>query len=196
MNMTWQMLVSLVVVPAVLYILGNLFGGKEEEQAPRRQPRLPPSRQETRQRVPPTDIERFLEAINRRRQETAPPAQRPQDRPTPVAGRPRQPPRPMGQRPAPGKPTVEVLVVEEVARTPNEPLPDSVLPAQGPVPITNPSPVVAAPLAPALSTGLPLLGQIRPFVTSRASLQKAFLLQEIFGTPRSRRPRPIPGRHV
>jgi hypothetical protein len=132
----WQWLLGFMVVAEMVWILGNVFRGNEEER--RRQRQRPRPRRED---VPPsperrsvTNVDRFLEEINRRRREASErqpgtPARRPGSPPlardsgpgrqgTPrrpsISQKPSSPP-PRARVAAPALPSVEAAAAKNVA---------------------------------------------------------------------------------
>lgn len=194
--MTWSMVV-LVLVPAVLYILGNLLGGKEEERPETRPPRQRPGQpSESRQLTPSSDIERFLEAINRRRQQAATPSglRSPEGRSSsaaPARSVPPARPEPVAQA---RRQVSGIVVAEDWQRAASVQLALNVSPAADPGPVKNRS--IAATIAPVVTRSAtpPLLTKLAPLLRTPQTIRTAMLIQEIFGPPRCRRGPHRPGR--
>ena len=171
-----------LAVGFVIWLISNLARGNE----PPRRPGAPPAAGEpTRQRPSTTEIDRFLEEINRRRQqqqqrkpaqvEYTEPAPRPrvEERPVPVP-RPRPAPAPKPQRPT-----------RTTYQPPVQAIP-TVLPVVTAVePLTPPKPVRVIPPAPVS----PQLKLARDLIASGQGLRTAIILNEVFGPPKSKRPR-------
>jgi hypothetical protein len=204
--MGFESLLLIVVVVEAVWILSSLFRGSEEERRPPAgRPAQRPGTTPNRTRPPATNVDRFLEEINRRRREAAErqSAQRPA--PPPPARTPsRQGPPPTRPSPPPAQrfPPVEVVarpqprvveavaVVEERKAPAAQPLPSRAPATSGTetfvpstvtdvrmaVAVTSPAPVGRATVSPVLAELLPLL-------RGRKSLRSAFLLKEIFGRP-------------
>jgi hypothetical protein len=103
-----ESLLLIVVVVEAVWILSSLFRNKEEEKA-RQQGRMPPRVQtvgENRPRSTPTNVDRFLEDMNRRRRESLERESTEARRLTPRRDVPRPAP-----RPRPTQPAVEVIVL-------------------------------------------------------------------------------------
>lgn len=192
----WQLVGLCILIAIIMWILSSLFSTKEEEQPTAQStPRKPAM---SRPRSSASDIERFLEEMNRRRR------QAPQE-PPPLPKPPQQSRRPRPARvetvampapaPAPKRPpsrrraAVEAVVAEQPRPRPD---PDSdriEILDEGPAPPPA-VPVVtriARPVSPALATLLPLL-------VSKQQLRSALLLHDILGQPRCRRPMGHPQR--
>jgi hypothetical protein len=171
------------VVVLVVWLLQQLMRGRENEEPVRPRAGGPPRERNT------SDIDRFLQEIDRmrRRSGEGPQAERPRppqrprpDQPAPV---PRARPVPRPTPPRPAVPVPEVIAVP-------------VTPSGAPVPIVVPvSPAQTAPAAPRVSRALGDEGKrLAPgaraalsLVRSPQSLASAVLLQEILGPPRCRR---------
>jgi hypothetical protein len=170
--MDWKILIAFVLFPTIVYVMRAILGKEEEQrQSQRRLPQRPPSRP----RQSGTDMERFLEEINRRRREAASP--RPS---TPVPKRPTvvvPPPRPKtAAKPTPERrqqPTItDVVAVEEVVAVPKQ-QPGPARGATAPVPQADRTP--------------PLLKELRALLASPKNARSAILLQEVLGRPLSQR---------
>jgi hypothetical protein len=217
----WQWLLGLMVVAEMVWILSSVFRGNEEER--RRQRQRPRPRGEdvppNPERRPATNVDRFLEEINRRRREASErQVGTPTRRPGPVplvrdagAGRQGTQRRPsITQRPpspparsrvaAPVLPSVEAAATKNVAMVvmDEEVLSSREMSSRPPVAIAaQPAAGTAAPSSPPVSSvpvvsraeGSPVLPALLGLLQNRQSLQAAFALQEIFGPPRCRRPR-------
>jgi hypothetical protein len=83
----WQWLLGLMVVAEMVWILGSVFRGNEEERRRQRQRPRPPREDvpPSPERRPVTNVDRFLEEINRRRREAS---ERQQGTPTSRPGSP------------------------------------------------------------------------------------------------------------
>src|SRR5437588_7708155 len=91
-SVMWHIIFSLFVIPVAVWILSSLFRGTEEQARRERQrmnPR-PPGPGPARPRRPGTDIDTFLEEVNRRRQESS---QRARGNPVPTVSPPAARPR-------------------------------------------------------------------------------------------------------
>jgi outer membrane biosynthesis protein TonB len=190
------------VVIVVLTVLGSLLKGADEPKAPQRMPG------DDRPRTI-TEVDKFLEEINRLKRKAAseqaapppvrpstlqapPPKPRPMEpfpppRPRPaVAEVPRPRPRPVPPpRPAPTRAPAPVRapepVVLDVVEVVQSVKPVDVLP---PPPPPSPTPGRSQTVTPS-----PTLAQFRDLVRTRTGLQTAIVLQEVFGPPRCRRRR-------
>jgi hypothetical protein len=189
---------TIVLVGAAAVFLANVFrqAKNEREQAERRS-NLPPRRRDS-------NTERFLEEVNRRRQEAggqskAPPPVRPIIlNPFPSATPRREPAVrkiiPKTEKPRPNRPKSRPISAPESigrllevvpADKPLESVPTSPEPSKFPetaTPIHRPSTaqVIARPVS-------LVFQQILPFLRSRQSLRAGFVLHEILGAPRCRR---------
>jgi hypothetical protein len=196
----WNAVTVIIGISVIMWILSSLFSTRESPKPePRRtEPRKPPA---SRPRSTASDIDRFLEEVNRRRQQAAgkektetPPV------PTVLPAKPRRPKPPRAETPAKrplNPPAVRREVpVEVVAVVPSKPsstpsrnaseraeMPAAIVVVEEkPSPAPTVPPVVARrPLSPALASLVPLL-------TSRDQLRSALLLPEILGQPRCRQP--------
>lgn len=192
--MDWVGIVALAV-GFVIWLISNLAKANE---APGRRPGAPAgggaANEPPRPRPSTTEIDRFLEEINRRRQqqqqrrpgslestETAappPPPARPrvEDRPVPV---PRSRPAPAPKQPQ--RPTVRTAYT---APPPVQALPTvvPVSPAESAALLRPVRPLPGAPTSPQLKMA-------RDLLASGQGLRTAIILNEIFGPPRSKRPR-------
>ena len=181
--MEWGYLLVLVI-PLVVWVLSNLFRPQEEEQRDARR-RTGRGQGQGRQR-PTSDVERFLEEINRRRREAA---RQPEPViPVVVAVEP-EPPRRRPDQPVPSRPprrklgrrtpeVLQVVVAEETSRAPGD-LPAVAMVDVGLTP-APPPPTSARPMPTAFR-------QVRTLLGSPQSLRAAFMLQEILGPPKCRK---------
>lgn len=170
---------AIPLIALVIWIIANVARGVEAG----RKDQQPGPRPVQRPRPATTEIDRFLEELNRRRQQQRRPPERPAERrpgprPRPTPGRPQPPPpQPVVVVPVP---TVELVVPE-------------VLPAQPVRPAEPSPPSFTHPPQPPPAAGQPreipahLMELLRLF-RSGQGLRAAFLAQEILGPPRSRRP--------
>lgn len=182
--MDLKVLIAIALLPMALWVLRAVFG-KEEER-----PNLPRPGQRP-QRPATSDMERFLEEINRRRREAVrPPAAKVERRPPTAAPAPR--PKPVA-RPARKEPeVVEVVVVEEPVKRTG--LKQPAVPAAA-------RPEAVAPRAQATiqvrsggGDASPLLRELRALLRSPNTVRSAIMLHEVLGTPLCRRgPRLRPG---
>lgn len=206
--MQWEWLVPVAVL--FFWIVGSLIQGVEKERTRNNRPRSlpggdrPPGERPVRR--PTTDIDRFLEEVNRRRRQAAERRPIPGGRekpPTPSvaplapAARPRSPARPVSGRPAgqvkpalssPGKileaiPATETVVAAEI------------LAVASALHAAPPSSTPTAETAPAVASGgggvesaPALLPPLVELLRAPDNLRTAVILHEIFGPPRSRRP--------
>jgi hypothetical protein len=202
----WNFVLILAVLIELLWILSNVFRSKEEEREKEQSPRRSDRIERPRQRTPSTNVDRFLEEINRRRREAAerqargptvsPPRTEPVS-PTDVPPRRRvleaaQAPRqaPTRLRPRPQTDLRRIPQVEAVVET-AEPVPmaqvDTVAPG-----------ALAQAAAAFLATSVPvrprsrMLTEVLPLIQSKRALPLAIVLNEIFGPPLCRRGR----RHI
>jgi hypothetical protein len=196
----WEWLISVLFVLALIV---NSFLRRNDEERRTSRPRLPgePDRPpvERTPRRTGTDIDRFLEEVNRRRRQSAeqhteagkrePPTVIPQAKPVPAKPRPR-PTKPAGGtpsrpapalRPAPERRVSEPVVVAEVV--PVSPQPKVMAKVEHVVGR------LAAPAPPPTRTAAPptdLVGLVA-LLRSPQSLRTAIMLREIFDSPRCRR---------
>jgi hypothetical protein len=204
--MQWEWLVPVAVV--FFWIVGSLIQGVEKERARMNRPRLPGGDRppgERSPRRPATDIDRFLEEVNRRRRQAAERRPVPSGREKPAApvlgpaaptARPRGSTRPGSGRPAVQVPSVppssgrildalpatdntaaaEILAVASALHAPPSPsFPTETVP-------TSRSGNAVVENAPSL---LPPLVEL---LRTEDNLRTAVILHEILGPPRSRRP--------
>jgi hypothetical protein len=197
-------IIIVFVVIVVLTVLGTLLKGADEPKAP---PRMPG---DDRPRTI-TEVDKFLEEINRLKRKAAneqaapppvrpvnleappPPRPRPMEpfpppRPRPaVAEVPRPRPRPVQPRPTPTRAApvrASEPVILDVVEVVQSVKPVDVLP---PPPPPSPTPGRSQTVTPS-----PTLAQFRELVRTRTGLQTAIVLQEVFGPPRCRRRRERP----
>jgi len=193
----WELVGLCILVAIIMWILSSLFSTKEEEQPTAQSGTRKPAM--SRPRSSASDIERFLEEMNRRRRqapEQPPPMPRPPQQPRrPRPGRvetvamPTSVPVPAPKRqPTRRRAAVEV-VVEEPRRRPEAESDRIEILDEGPAapPATPVVTRLARPMSPALATLLPLL-------VSKQQLRSALLLHDILGQPRCRRPMGHPQR--
>jgi hypothetical protein len=187
----------IVLVGAAVLFLSNVFrqAKNERERALQRSANRP-------RRPPESNTERFLEEVNRRRQQAQ-------------ARSPGQPPaRPVSQAPmitplprrelTPRKPPLKTEKPRIERSTPRSPVAKpakllEVIPAEKPanLPVAS-APSTSPPLEPAAFAGSTpgqfalrpqpvMLQQLIPLLRSRQTLGAAFMLHEILGSPRCRR---------
>src|SRR5262249_47657616 len=142
-------------------------------------------------RRPSSEIDRFLDEVNRRRRQAAERQKVQSPRPAPsvptrTTTRPARPPaskasatpptvRPSRERVPVRTPVVEAVVVEDVA--------GSAKPPAGPgAPFASPPAPVPTTVAPA-----PAMDDLASLLGTADSLRMAFILQEVLGPPRCRR---------
>jgi hypothetical protein len=193
--MHWEWVVPVIAV--VLWILSSVIRAPEEppRNLPRR--RLPDGRPAGEPARPSSEVERFLEEINRLRkraseeQKTAEAREEEPRAEPPPRPRPEPPPTP---RRIPRRPPTVVApprrVVVETPPTPVAPPPSVALPVvEGLEIIGVASPLSAAKPAQRLAAPAvaPAVAQLRALLTSPQNLQTAVLLQEVLGQPRCRR---------
>jgi hypothetical protein len=188
----------IVLVGAAVLFLSNVFRQAKNERERALQ------RSANRPRRPESNTERFLEEVNRRRQQAqarsqSPPTVRPVAQPPMITPLPRRelPPRKPPLRTE--KPRIERSMPRSPAATKAAKLLE-VIPAEKPIklqvasaPSTPPLPL--EPAAPAGSTSgqiapraqAAILQQLIPLLRSQQTLRAAFMLHEILGTPRCRR---------
>jgi hypothetical protein len=201
-NIHWLILALFLVG----WFVNNILRGNEEERAANRNRRLqggdrPMPGRTTRRTV--SDIDRFLDEVNRRRRQAG------ERRPDPVkekpsvgasgsasstVARPRPQVRPPTVRPAPGQPSRPAIeptiqrfpqteppaVVEVVEVAPAVPA----FTSQGQATASAPLPLLSSVAAPPPS---PAVTQLTPFLSSPENLKAAFMLREILDKPRCRR---------
>jgi hypothetical protein len=202
-----QLITIITVIVVLVYIVGNLFSTKDEEekQGPQSGSRRPPA---SRPRSPANDVERFLEEINRRKRAAPASPARPVAQSGPAAPRPRRPktvrpplssstPRNASAavvaRPVEARRPAAELVVAEVVRSP--------LAEQRPGPVEDLGDTVVVleddrftpPAAPAAPTATsrplsPSMTSLLPLLAGRQQLRSALVLHEILGPPRCHRP--------
>ncbi len=197
----WQIVAAVIVVSVLVWIMSNLFSTKEEDQveAPS-PPRKPPA---SRPRPSASDIDRFLDEMNRRRRQTAeqqpgpaPTAPRPRrpkpvrpDLPVAVPTATRMPPavrRPPERRP--GRPSqLTAIEVQPVAKAPVQTAGADQI-AEAVIVSSLPSALRAAPVNKPRPVS-PAMAALLPLLTSGVQLRSALLLHDILGQPRCRRPR-------
>lgn len=180
--MDWGWWIPLIAVG--IWIIVNVVRGLETARK-----EMPAPRPVDRPR-PASDIDRFLEEINRRRQEQE---QRRPVEPPPVRRQkpiPRSSQRP--QRPAPSRPrrpVAEPMVAMPVPAA--EPIPEVLpaLPVESALPAAHGSLRVTIPTLPLPQRGvLPAhLVELQRLLGSAQGLQAAVLAEQILGPPRSRR---------
>jgi hypothetical protein len=186
----------IILVGAAVLFLSNIFRQAKNERERALQ------RSANRPRRPESNTERFLEEVNRRRQQAQarspgqPPA-RPVTQPpmiTPLPRRelpPRKPPlrteKPRIERSTPRSPAattaaklLEVIPAEKPAK------PQLASESSGPTPPLEP-PARPTPGQIAPRAQHAILQQIVPLLRSRQTLRAAFMLHEILGSPRCRR---------
>jgi len=198
--MQWEWLV--LIIPVVMWILANVIRGPEDAPPDVRRRRLPEVEQEAQPGAPrpqqPSEVERFLEEINRMRQRTAeearPQEPRPQPRPAELPRRAQRPPRP---RPVPVQPqsrprteqrqTSAPQVVRSVRPVSPPPPPVPVLMAEVvdvlPVTPLSPAPTLAATQV----VEAPVALALRNLIRNPHTLAAAIVLNEVLGPPRCRR---------
>jgi hypothetical protein len=194
----WEWLIAVAAI--VFWIVQSLRGGEEERNRNRQRAGGEAGPANKPARRPATDIDRFLDEVNRRRRQAAerkpvvvlrekPPAPAPASRPRPSVRLPAPRPipqpaplRPVLERPAkPAPVTVPGAVAEIVFATPVVATPVDVAAEPRPVqPAPSPGPVVPGPAA----------SRIEALLTSPEDLQAILVLREIFGPPLCRRGRP------
>jgi hypothetical protein len=210
-SMPIEALLLIIVIVEFVWIISSVFRSKEEERKRPGQRTVPlapaPSSASARPRPAPSNVDRFLEEIDRRRREAA-------TRP------PVTPPRPLPAPPEKPKVAVpgggEIVIVPPVALAERAPAAAVVVP-----PVMRPAPVVteaagaersARPVRPAMpatafvpstvtSASRSIVGasdaapaaterdRLMSFLQDRDSLRAAIYLQEILGPPLCRRGR-------
>jgi hypothetical protein len=212
-----ESLLLIVVVVEAVWILSGLFRGAEDDRQRRPMGRAP-GQAPPRQRQAPSNVDRFLEEVNRRRQaaqrqagaarvEKAPIASMPArtEQPLPSTGAVLAVPvsdRDQGRyRRIRAEPIAKVEQPIEAVVVVDESSPRSGQRVSGPLPgAPGSTGNVAVPAAAGVSVSAvasagkarpvsPFLAQLLPMVQSRQALRNAILLQEIFGQPLSRRKR-------
>lgn len=189
----WHFIIPIIAV--AVWILSSLIRGAEEQRVRRPRPQRDPEEPAdgTRPRRSPSEIDRFLQEVQRRRQE----------------GEERRPPR---EAPKPLPPAEEVLVAIPVQEVPNRRTPRADRPRRRPaesrpIPVAQPVPVVPPPVLETQFRESPpppgpeaasqptaaekkreAMGkQLRELLNSKQSLATAFILREVFDRPLSLR---------
>jgi hypothetical protein len=186
MGLHLQWLIPVILI--IIWVVNSFLRGNEEERNKNRQrptPRgdRPPSEPTARRST--SDIDRFLEEVNRRRRQAAerrptpePPRQRPPSRP-PSAPPPRRQPT---SRPVERIPTAEVIPVVEAVAT--------AVAARPPALTAQPA-ATAQPTPGAVNASVPVvpapMQQLMGLLASPENLRTAILLREVLGPPRCRR---------
>jgi hypothetical protein len=200
-NLPLEWLIPIVLI--ILWIVNSFLRGNDEEKAkkkPRASSEGDSSGSDRPTRRTTSDIDRFLDEVNRRRREAAERRQ-PQPAPRPKPAPP--PPRKASPKP---KVTAPPLTVKPAARPlerPVEPAPVlktaevvDVLPVATALPATSvlSSPAVSAVPKRTVSesaaeTTSPVAERLAALLATPESLQTAFMLREVFGEPRCKQPR-------
>jgi hypothetical protein len=193
-----------IIVFVLIWIVNNFLRSAQEERTANRR-RLGGDGQTATQgtRRPKTEIEQFLEEVNRRRRQKetrqSPPAEEEQQpMRTPVAARPARQPAAEPRRPRPATrvgrtmperepqrpvPVEDVVVVDTASR-----------PTVGQNTLGQMTPVVGAPPAPAPATlvadeiRVTPLNELTTLLRSTEGMRVAMILQEVLAPPRCRRP--------
>jgi hypothetical protein len=203
----WEWLVPVLLL--IFWIVSSLLQGLEKERARANRQRSlpggdrPPGERPTRR--PPSDIDRFLDEVNRRRRQAAERRPASGDRekpPVPAVGRAAVMPRPRpSTRPAseplavpakripspPGKipqviPVTPVTAAAEILAVASalQEAPAQTPPSTGPGPAVTPVTAIVESVA----TELPLFVEL---LRTPDNLRTAIILHEVFGRPRARR---------
>src|SRR5262245_21081185 len=185
--MDWISYLVITLFVAV-YILNQLAKSQQRKAPPRAEREEEEAPQ--RRRRPMTQLEKFLEDMQRRKEgedvRTAAPIYEAVEVPPKPAPPPL--PRPLEQRRKPAVPVVKKpprRVDARVVIEPSPPAPES-QPPQAP---EAPQPVHRPEALPAKAPQSPAVKMVRALLKNRQSLGAAFLLREIFDRPRCRRPR-------
>jgi hypothetical protein len=191
--MHWEWVVP--VIALVLWILNNLIRNADDKQARNAQRRAEAEEAQPAEQ-PKSDVDQFLEEINRMRRRTEPP--RRQEPPEVVRAEPRpsEPPRPVYvptvvETPRPERPRPRpaqrprTQVARPVAPKPGAEILD-VIPVAAPV-APHKAPTVSAPTR----QPSPAVVQLRSMLRSPGTIQAAIVLQEVLGPPRCRRGRKV-----
>jgi hypothetical protein len=193
--MHWEWVVP--VIALVLWILNNLIRSADDKRA-RNAQRGAELENEQPAEQPKSDVDQFLEEINRMRRRTEPPRRQE----PPEVLRAEEPPRPS----APPRPVYVPTVVEtprperprpRPAQRPRTQVARPVVPKPG-AEILDVIPV-AAPVAPHKAPTVsaparqpsPAVIQLRSMLRSPGTIQAAIILQEVLGPPRCRRGRKV-----
>jgi hypothetical protein len=217
----WEWLLGIMVIAEMVWILSSLFRGNEDERRGQGQ-RPGPHRGEGaapgRPRAATSNVDRFLEEINRRRREAAERPNIPRQ-PGAPAMTPRPPVRSQGPRRLPlpsddpartraprlpaggaGLPSVKSAADKDIAEivVVGEAVPST---QQGPrrkgPPVASHSvivgearqaPILAVPPTPTGKIESPPLALLSQLLRNTEMLRTAFVLQEVLGLPRCRRP--------
>jgi len=200
--MHWEWLVPVIFL--IVWILGSLIQGPERERSRMNRPRSlpgsdrPPGERTTRR--PPSDIDRFLEEVNRRRRQEADrrpvptgrekppvptvgpvaPASRPRVSTRPASGRPAMPVQPI---PSPSGKIPEAIPVTETTAAAEVLAVASALHTAS-VQSFPPAATATSAVAENTPSALPPLTEL---LRASENLRTAVILHEIFGPPRSRR---------
>jgi len=191
--MHWEWVVP--VIALVLWILNNLIRSADDKRA-RNAQRGAELENEQPAEQPKSDVDQFLEEINRMRRRTEPP--RRQEPPEVVRAEPRpsapplpvyvptvvETPRPQRPRPRPAQ-RPRTQVARPVAPKPGAEILD-VIPVAAPV-APHKAPTVSAPTR----QPSPAVVQLRSMLRSPGTIQAAIVLQEVLGPPRCRRGRKV-----
>jgi hypothetical protein len=185
--MHWEFLIPVIAI--IVFIVSSLLRGGDDE------PARPVQRQGAGRGQPPnrpvSDIDRFLEEVNRRRRQAAAQGEVATGKQLPVPPRAR----PASTPPTVRRPSERPLPPPPPARVPPPPPPPPP-PVAAPVPLAVPVPAVVLPaLRPipvqAVDTSRsrsPAAEQVVAMLRTPQQLQAAFLLREILGEPRCLRP--------
>lgn len=201
--MDWQVLIIPLLALAV-YVLGSVLGNKQQQPGPVRRP--PQGRREGEAARParrPTELDQFLQEVQRRRQlaeeragrkaeeepnsnaeryvkATAPP-QRAPERPPPS-----KPNKPVVPLPALTVPVPTVVRVERAVQPSAPPLVSVERKPESETTVAAPLMPMVQPVAAARKPAPPLAAPLLSLLQSRQGLAAAVLLHEILGPPRSR----------
>jgi hypothetical protein len=205
----WEWLIAVAAI--VFWIVQSLRGGEEDRARNRPRPSGEPAPAGRASRRPSTDIDRFLDEVNRRRRQTA--ERRPVVvvRETPAVAPPPARPRPVTRGPGP-RPSPQSTVTRPVTGRPSAPLPVTVPgavaeavfgtpalapPAEAGTELRPAQPLTAPPPPVQPASGV---SRIEAMLSTPEDLQVAFILREIFGPPLCRSGRlslrertPLPG---
>lgn len=171
------------VIAIAVWILSNLIRPEEKPKRelfpPRRFP-LPGMDQPPR---PTSEVDRFLEEINRLRKKSEE-ARQSEEMEEPQAAPPPPPPRPV-ERPRPVPPVIEVVLPASIPTIRMAPAPVEVLDVLPAMPLPPPPPIIPVPIR----RGSPAVAQLQAMLQSPQSLRTAMLLQTVLEPPRCRKRR-------
>lgn len=187
--MHWEWVVPVIVL--VVWILTNVLRPSEEQNKLQQRRQLPD--QEPDGRKPQTEVDRFLEEINRLRRQSAeqtqpqPEQPRPVPRAEPVVPEVRRAPPQVRPQPQPQRRTQEAQARRPEPRRQKTQVAQPVLEVVEALPA---APTVRPKPAPGVrKTASPAVSLLHGLLRNPASMQAAVLLHEVLGPPKSRQRR-------